>query len=398
MRVIYFDLYAGVAGDMVLGTLLDLGLSLEDLRGELAGLPVSGYRLEMEETERSGLRAVKLDVRLSDQDQPHRRLGDILEIIGRSKLGNRVKDRAESVFRRLAEAEARVHGTTPEEVHFHEVGSVDAIVDVVGSCIGLEALGVEEIYASGFRFGRGRVKAAHGVMPVPVPAVVELTRGLPVEFTEHSGEMVTPTGASIITGLAKSIGAPPPIRFEAVGHGAGSARRDDIANVLRAYLGETVVGSIEEQVMVVETNIDDMNPEIYGHLMDLLFESGTLDVYLTPVQMKKNRPATCLTVLVEPGRLGSIVEIIGRETTTLGLRTYPVRRFVFGRRSGQLKTEYGTVQVKEAWVGDELRGVTPEYESARRLARKLKVPLREIYRAVERAWSREADRSDDRVS
>jgi len=386
VRFLYFDLQAGVIGS---------GLPLEFLERELSKLRLSGYRLEVGKVVRGGIEAVSFKVVVEEEDQPQRNLSDILEILENSDLSGKTRERAARVFRRLAEAEGKVHNLEPAKVHFHEVGSVDAIIDVTGACIGLEYFDVDRLYSSPFRLGTGQAECHHGTLPVPVPAVLELIKGFPAEFTGIPGEMVTPTGAAVLTGLVDTFSRPPLARIESVGYGAGSRNREGLPNVLRIFTGEELEGVDTDEMVVVQTNIDDMNPEIYDYVMELLFRAGAADVYLTPVQMKKNRPGICLTVLAEPVKLGEIVGILGRETTTLGVRTFTTRRYVLRRRFGRVKTEYGWIRVKEAWLGDSLRGVSPEYESAKRLARKHGVPLHEVYRAVERSAGKSDGVKDD---
>ncbi|MHB9027515.1 MAG: nickel pincer cofactor biosynthesis protein LarC [Candidatus Latescibacterota bacterium] len=427
MKIAYFDCMSGISGDMTLGALVHAGMPLDYLRGELAKLPVQGYELREEKVIRGSITAVHLDVdtgqhhdedhhhgehdhgdlhhgRPHDHDEhhehshekhshkhehrrhpqeqhEHRRLSRILELIGGSDLSDRIKSRASAIFTRLAEAEARVHGTTPEEVHFHEVGAVDAIVDVVGSCIGLEYFGVDTVVSTPIRLGTGTVKCAHGLMPVPVPAVMELTRGIPTVRTMIQGELTTPTGAAILTTLASSWGRLEEFTVETFGYGAGTKVLPELANVLRISIGRTGCAYEIDHSILLETNIDNMNPEVFGYLSERLFEAEAKDVYMTPIYMKKGRPGTLLSLMTDESRVDAMLDIIFRETTTLGVRISRVSRRKVKRESGLVRTEFGPVQVKVAHV-DGYRRFAPEYEDCARIARERKIPILTVYDLV----------------
>ena len=380
MKVLYFDCFAGIAGDMTVAALLELGLPLDLLRSELAKLPFSGYTLDSSRTERHHVAGTSFKVTLTGPDQPHRHYSHIAAMIDEAPLKPRVKDLAQRIFRRLAEAEASVHNVPLERVHFHEVGAVDSIVDVVGAAIGLDYLGVERVYASPLPFGRGFIQTAHGRLPVPAPATAHLMQGIPLAGDIGEGERVTPTGAAIIAALAEGFGAPPAMRSDRIGYGAGEKDFAEVPNLLRLVLGEVDEASRHEEVQVIETHVDDMNPEIFGFLMEKLLQAGALDVAFTPIQMKKNRPATCLTVISRNEDLEKLAKIILSESTAIGLRYYPVRRVTLGRSLETRGTSLGEVKVKVLENGR----VVPEYDSCREIALASGSPLIEVYRTVER--------------
>lgn len=382
MRIAYFDCFSGASGDMILGALVDAGLDLRALRGQLETLPVSEFSLSARREARHGIWGTRVEVLIGEPPR-HRHLSDVLKVIRESGISDRAKERASRIFVRLAEAEAKVHGTSPEEVHFHEVGALDAIVDVVGAVVGLELLGVDEVWASPLRLGTGYVESAHGRLPIPSPATVELTRGVPVVRTGVPHELLTPTGAAILTTLASGLGKSLAFRAEYIGYGVGAGDFPELPNLLRVQIGKKEGDWKEDRTALVETNIDDMIPELYGHLMERLFAEGALDVYFTPVVMKKGRPGVLVSVLVPPERVGSIAEVLFRETTTLGLRVSYADRLKLHRREGTVRTPWGPVRVKVSqWGGKEWP--SPEYEDCARIAREHNVPLREVYRVVQR--------------
>jgi uncharacterized protein (TIGR00299 family) protein len=381
MKVAYFDCFAGISGDMALGALVDAGLSLDVLKAELDKLKVHEFTISQRRVEKHGIAATKVDVD-AQEGHIHRHLIDVLYIINSSNISDTAKESARKVFRKLAEAEAKVHGTTIDKVHFHEVGAVDAIVDVVGVIVGLELLGVEAVYASKFRFGTGRTRGAHGAMPVPVPAVVEMTKGHPAERTDIPFELVTPTGAALLTALASGIGKQIQLKTEVTGYGAGTRDVEQVPNLLRVEIGELVTDSQTDSPILLETNIDDMTPEIYGYVIDRLLEAGARDAYLTPVIMKKGRPGIQLTVLADPHKENELTNLIFSETTTLGIRRIPVQRHMLPRRADMVETPFGPVRVKIAHVNGKDR-ITPEYDDCARIAREKGVPILDIYKAVE---------------
>lgn len=380
MKVAYFDCFAGISGDMTLGALVDAGLSFAALKSELDKLSVREFTLSQRRVEKHGIAGTKIDVN-AREGHVHRHLKDVLEIINSSEISASAKEKAARVFQKLAEAEAKIHGTTIEAVHFHEVGAVDAIVDVVGAVVGLELLNIEAIYASKFRFGTGHTRGAHGAMPVPVPAVVEMTKGFPAERTDIPYELVTPTGAALLTALASNIGDTIQLRTESTGYGAGTRDVEQVPNLLRVEIGELVADPQTDFPVLLETNIDDMTPEIYGYLIDRLFEAGARDAFLTPVIMKKGRPGIQLTVLADPNKETELTELIFFETTTLGIRRLPVQRHVLERRTDTVQTPYGPIRVKIADIGGKQR-ITPEYDDCARIAREKQVPILDVYRSV----------------
>ncbi len=380
MKVAYFDCFAGISGDMTLGALVDAGLSFSVLKSELDKLSVREFTLSQRRVEKHGIAGTKIDVN-AREGHVHRHLKDVLEIIDNSTISASAKEKSARVFQKLAEAEAKIHGTTIEAVHFHEVGAVDAIVDVVGAIVGLELLQIEAIYASKFRFGSGHTRGAHGAMPVPVPAVVELTKGFPSERTGIPYELVTPTGAALLTALASTIGETIQLRTESTGYGAGTRDVEQVPNLLRVEIGELVADPQTDTPVLLETNIDDMTPEIYGYLIDRLLEAGARDAFLTPVIMKKGRPGIQLTVLADPNKETELTELIFTETTTLGIRRLPVQRHILERRTDTVQTPYGPIRVKIADIGGKQR-ITPEYDDCARIAREKQVPILDVYKAV----------------
>jgi pyridinium-3,5-bisthiocarboxylic acid mononucleotide nickel chelatase len=380
MKIIYFDCYAGISGDMTVGSLLDLGVPLEHLQAELAklGLPGGSYMLSTERTERRHVPALKFDVDVHDH-HTHRHYSAIDAMIAESGLSTGIKDRSRHIFRRLAEAESLVHGVPLEQVHFHEVGAVDSIVDIVATAICLEFLGVEAVFASALPLGGGFVETAHGRLPVPAPATAELLKGLAVHGECGHGERVTPTGAAIVAALAGGCGARPAMRIDRVGSGAGGKDFPDCPNILRAFLGTTEKTALaSEEIMVVETNIDDSTAEVLGYVMGRLLGQGALDAYFTPIQMKKQRPATMLSFLCRPEQLESLSALVLEETSAIGLRYYPAGRVKLERRIEERETCYGTVRFKLIGpVGGTVR-VTPEYDDCRRIAAETGIPLQQI--------------------
>lgn len=385
MKILYIDCFAGISGDMMLGALIDLGVPLDFLRDELGKLPLprASFALTSEKVHRKGITAIQASVAVAN-DQPHRHYGDIFAMIDGSGLAAPVRETAQRIFRRLAEAEAKVHGVEIEKVHFHEVGAIDSIVDIVGTAIGLDWLGVGEICAAAVPLGSGYIETAHGRLPVPAPATAELLRGLPVHGDIGPGERVTPTGAAIISALCRESGRMPAMRVEAVGCGAGTKDFDDIPNFLRLVMGEKSATLLHDEAVLLETHIDDISPEILGFLMERLLAEGALDAAFSPVQMKKNRPAVKLTVLSPPEKLEHLARLVLTETTTIGVRYYPVARLKLERTVEQRETSMGTVRVKVIRDGGTTLRIAPEYEDCRRIAEVQGLPLLEVYRRVER--------------
>jgi pyridinium-3,5-bisthiocarboxylic acid mononucleotide nickel chelatase len=385
VKILYFDCYAGISGDMTVGALLDLGVPLSFLKEELARLPIplSGYALSAEETCRRGIRATKFGVHVVE-DQPHRHYTDIAGMIEGSSLAGEAKLKAGRIFRRLAEAEAKVHGVELSRVHFHEVGALDSIIDIVGTALCLQYLEVEGIYASSLPLGSGYVETAHGRLPVPAPATAELFRGMPVHAELGSGERVTPTGAAIVAALCSGFGAPPSFTVTGVGSGAGDRDFPDTPNILRIMLGEKSASLPGDEIRVLETHIDDMNPEILGFLMDQLMVAGALDVAFSPLQMKKNRPGVRITILSPPELQEKLSRMLLCETSAIGVRHYPATRLKLHRSLEERDTSLGRVRVKVLRDDADVVRVAPEFEECRRIAETRGIPLQDVYKIIER--------------
>jgi uncharacterized protein (TIGR00299 family) protein len=364
---------------MIMGALVDAGAPLDRLRAELRRLPLEGWDLVAAEVMRGAFRATKVDVAIdADAHHEHRSLADILGILDRSSLGPGIRDRARRIFERLAAAEARVHGSTPEQVRFHDVGAVDAIVDVTGGVIALDLLGVESVHVSALPIGGGFVEGPHGRMPVPGPGTAELLRGFPVVDTGVRAELVTPTGAAILTTLAAGAGRMPAMVVERIGYGAGTRDSSHTPNVLRCLVGEAAAGAGDESVMAVETTIDDMSPQLYEPLMDRLLEAGALDVFLTPVVMKRSRPGVVLTALCAPAAVQSLARLLFAESTTIGVRWSEWRRARLEREMVSLATAHGVVPFKVSRLDGRVVTVTPEFADVARIAREKSLPVREV--------------------
>ena len=384
-RIAYLDCFSGISGDMLLGALLDAGVDAGALRSELAGLNAAGWSLRAEGVQRSGIAATKAHVDLDESEQPHRRLPDVLALLDASSLHEQDRRRAADVFRLLATAEARVHSTAAEQVDFHEVGALDAIIDVTGAVIGLRLLGVERLYCSPLPAGGGTARSAHGALPVPAPATLELMAMAHAPLAASTGdrpmEMVTPTGAAVVTALAAF--ERPPMHVAAVGYGAGGRDPEGWPNVLRLWLGDAIEPA-RPAMLLLETNIDDMNPEIYGYVQEKLFAAGAADVWFQPIQMKKNRPGIMLSVLCAAEREDAIAALLLRETTTLGVRTSTVTRHEAQRESFEFESSLGPAAVKVKRLPGEPPRVAPEYDVCRGIAEARGLPLAEVYRVVER--------------
>jgi pyridinium-3,5-bisthiocarboxylic acid mononucleotide nickel chelatase len=399
----YIQCPTGISGDMCLGALVSLGVPEEYLIEKLNQLGIEHeYKLRAEFVHRNGQQATKVHVDLTHhhhEDEHHhhhgRHLPEIEQMIIKAELPSRAKAWSLAVFRQLAVAEGAVHGIAPEKVHFHEVGAVDAIADIVGTCLGLDWLGIDSnekgmplLYCSALPTGGGTVRAAHGLMAVPVPAVLKLweMRSCPVYSNGIDKELVTPTGAAIATTLAADFGAPPPMTIKQVGLGAGSINLP-IPNILQIWLGESTISTLIETISILETQIDDLNPQAIGYVFEGLFAAGAVDVFTCAIGMKKSRPGILLTVICHPKNLLKCEEILFRETTTLGIRRSTQERAILQREIQQVETQYGVVRVKVAWMGKEVRAnVQPEYEDCAELARKHNIPWREIQQMVLHNW------------
>lgn len=382
MKTLYFDCFAGASGDMILGAMVDAGVDSRVLREQLSLLGVEGFSVEFEIVNRSGLSATYARVKTA-HEHTHRNLADILKIIFASGLSEGVKHRAAKIFSRLAEAEARVHNEPVDHVHFHEVGALDAIVDVVGASICFELLAIDRFFCSPLHVGSGTVEMSHGRFPVPPPAVTELLKGVPFYSTEIAGELLTPTGAAIITTVADEYGAIPQMTVEQVGYGAGTREYDKFPNVLRVLLGEAdSQTATDERLWMIETNIDDLSPQIIGHVMDRVFELGALDCYFTPVQMKKNRPGVLLSILCSKREKEAVMHLLFTETTTLGVRSYEIERRALERNIVSVETQYGPIDVKVAHLNGRIVNEMPEFDQCRLAAKNADVPLKVVEEAV----------------
>ncbi len=388
MRVAYLDCFSGISGDMTLGALVDAGIDVADLNAAVESLALPGCRLVAREVKKQGFRATQVAVE-HPTEHAHRHLGQILGMIGGSRLSAQQKDLAQRIFTRLAEAEAKVHGTGVEEVHFHEVGAADSIADIVASAVGWDRLGVDRVVASPVPTGTGKVKIAHGVWSVPAPATAELLKGIPLAETSIRGELTTPTGAALLATVVDSFGPLPSMKIERIGYGAGQKDLDEQPNVLRLLVGEAADAQPGQQVWVLETNLDDISGELIGYCTTRLWEAGALDVHATAIQMKKNRPGVKLCVLCRASDIDALEAILFEETTTLGVRRWPVSRSVLVRRPHRVQTEWGPIEGKLGELQSGSVRFAPEFESCRRAATEHGVPLRVVYEAAQKAFDPE---------
>lgn len=390
MKHLHVDSFSGISGDMFLGALVDVGVSLADLKRGLKTMEVGGYRLESRKTLRGSIQATKVDVVVRDGFTAPLSLSRIRRILSKSGLPGQVKKRSREVFDRLAQAEGVAHGVRASRVQFHEVGVVDSLVDVVGSFLGCYFLGVESVTASPVNLGSGMIRSAHGTLPVPGPAVAELAKQVPIFSDGPSQELTTPTGMGILTVLTSEFGSIPAMTPDRTGYGAGTADPAGWPNVLRVFLGNVQGYSLEssESIVQVETNVDDLNPQVYETVMDRLFAAGALDVTLTPVIMKRSRPGIVLTALVGPDEAESVVRTMFQETSTLGVRFREVNRRVLPRKVETLRLPHGTVRIKTAQAGPGLTKMTPEYQDCRRIADKTGKPVREVMEQAIQAYSK----------
>lgn len=392
MRIAYFDCFSGTSGDMILGACLGAGLSLDKLRRELAGLNLPGFAVDARQVRKGAFAATQFEVQQSQETHhPHRHLHHVREILDKSSLSVGVREQAFRIFTRLAEAEAAVHGTTVEQVHFHEVGAIDAIVDIVGACIAVEALQIDRICCSPIPTGSGTVQCSHGEMPVPAPATAALLLGVPLAACDEPGELTTPTGAAILSTLAASFGPLPAMTLEKIGVGAGQREGRNRANVLRLLIGQATEPDRTEvdQVIVLEANLDDVTAEVIGYVYDRLLSAGALDVYTTPLGMKKSRPGTLLSVLAPPNLREKIEEILFAETSTFGIRSWLAERRKLARERVTVQTEMGPIRVKIGRRGGKVIRVSPEYEDCRVVAERTGRPLAEIMQMVTQAWAQQ---------
>lgn len=384
MKTAYFDCFAGISGDMVTGSFIDAGLGFPFFEKIASGLGLKGYELSCERKLKNGISGTSFRVTVTGE-QPHRRLSDIADIIMSSTLHEKVKNDSLAIFKVIAKAEARIHVKSIEEIHFHEIGAVDSIIDICCAAAAFHELGIRRVISSPVNTGRGYVKTAHGMLPVPAPATAEILKGIPVYSTGTEAELATPTGAAILSHFAESFSPLPDMKIESIGYGAGS-RDLEIPNLLRIYIGETASagGFLSDEVVELETAIDDMNPEFYSHLFNILLDSGALDVTLVPVFMKKNRPGHLLKVIVSPEKADAVAEKIFTETSTSGLRTRKTSRVILARRSLPVETSFGVINVKVHEMNGKVITVSPEYEECRLAAIENDIPLKSVYAAVMR--------------
>jgi hypothetical protein len=385
MRSLYFDCFSGVSGDMIIGSLLDAGVKLDELREGLRLLPLEGYELRAEKTARRRLSATNFFVHVAETHAEERGLHQIEDLLDRSSLPSHIIDKAKGIFALLADTEASIHSTTRDKIHFHEVGAVDALVDVVGTLLALEILKIDEVHASPINVGGGFVECRHGILPVPAPAAMKLLEGVPIYSRGPQAELATPTGAVLLKSLASTFGPIPPQKVIAHGYGAGKNDFPDWPNLLRAVIGEPADAYASDDVVVMSATIDDMNPENFEYLMERLFEAGALDVYLSAVQAKKTRPGTLLTILCEPFLTTTMAEILFSESTTFGLRYHREARLKLSRRVIEVATAWGNVRVKIGTSHGRILSVSPEFEDCRAVARIHKAPLKTVYDAAKAA-------------
>jgi len=415
VKVLYFDCFSGASGDMIVGALVDAGVPLEDIRRALGSLSIGDEAVWVERVTRAGMGATKFCVRgedvpdgdthehvhdhAHDHDHPshsassdapshhsHRTLGEIYQLIDGSRLSANGRERAKSLFARLAEVEGAIHGTPADTVHLHEVGALDSIVDIVSAVCALEAIGADRIVSSPLNVGSGTIRSAHGLYPVPAPATMRLLEGVPIYAGPQRAEMVTPTGALLVTGYATEFGSIPPMRVTKIGYGAGTRDCHDTPNVLRVLIGESDSTAPSPSVVVIEAEIDDMNPQIFGVVMDRLLAEGALDVFYTPIQMKKNRPGTLLSVIAVPSARDRLTSTIFRETTTIGVRYREMTRECLDRETTTVVTPFGQVRFKVARRSGEILNVSPEFDDCVRLAGEAGRSVKDVQAAAMKAW------------
>ncbi|MFO0794393.1 MAG: nickel pincer cofactor biosynthesis protein LarC [Candidatus Brocadiaceae bacterium] len=392
MKIAYFDCFSGVSGDMTLGACVDAGMDITFLKEQLSQLHLHGYEISAEIVKRAGISGTKVHVNITHDDHHtdhhhhnvHLNLSDIQAIIEKSALCADIKRDSIRIFQRLAMAEAKVHNTSIEKVHFHEVGAIDSIIDIVGSVIAIKRLGIEKIYFSSVPTGHGYVKCEHGTFPIPAPATAELLKGQFLKFVDIEKELTTPTGAAIITTLGEGLRCMPEMKILQIGYGAGSYDNPTIPNLLRIILGETITKIATDEMWVVETNIDNMTGEMLGYVMDKIFDAGAADVYFTPIQMKKNRPGTMVSAIVAETQVPAVESVLFNQTTTFGIRKYKASRTVLTREFKEVESSLGKIKVKIGTFNDEIKSVSPEYEDCKRVAEEKGIPLKKIYDIISR--------------
>ncbi len=383
MKVLYYDCFSGISGDMNLGAMVDLGIDIGYLRSELEKLHMEGWELISEKSQRHGITGTKITVRQTRHEHVHRHLSDIEKIITGSALPDKVKELSMKIFMKIAQAEAAVHGIPLEVVHFHEVGAVDSIIDVTGAAICFVALGVEAVYVSEVELGSGFVNCDHGRLPVPAPATAEIIKGIPVRVGGVDFEATTPTGAAIVTALGTKFGTGPELTITKTGYGIGHKEHPVVPNLLRVFMGEAAGDNARgHRAVLLEANIDDMNPEFYDHISDNLFRAGAADVFFTQIIMKKGRPGVILNVICEKGSENKLKEIIFTESTTLGMRSFEFNKDTLARETFKVDTIYGEVTVKRSFFGGKQVSVKPEYEECRKIASERNIPVKEVYNNI----------------
>lgn len=383
MRVLCYDCFSGISGDMNLGAMLDLGIEESYLKSELDKLNLRGWELKVEKAQKHGIHGTKVTVKQTMHEHAHRHLSDIEKIIDGSSLGGDVKELSMKIFRKIAVAEAKVHGIPVEEVHFHEVGAIDSIVDITGAAICFAALKPDAVFVSEIELGSGFVKCDHGNLPVPAPATAEIVKGMPVRTGGVGFEATTPTGAAILSALGTEFGSTQAVKITRTGYGVGHKDHPDIPNLLRVSLGETVSNSATgHKALLIESNIDDMNPEFYDHISERLFKAGASDVYFSQIIMKKGRPGVVLKVICETGIEDAVKDIIFKESTTLGIRIFEFRKETLAREFGKISTVYGEITIKKSFYENLPVSVKPEYEDCKRIASEKGIPVKEVYNHV----------------
>jgi pyridinium-3,5-bisthiocarboxylic acid mononucleotide nickel chelatase len=388
MKIAYLDTIAGISGDMTLGAFLSAGVPLEFLANELGKLSLTGFEVSARHLQRNGITAMKVDVTISDALKYHRHLSDIVQIIEQSTLSKPVQENAKKIFHEVAVAEATVHNSTVEKVHFHEVGAIDSIVDIVGTAICLEQMGIERVFSSAIKVGSGgTVNTQHGTMPIPTPATMEILKGYPIVLTDIPFELTTPTGAAIVKALSAGMLSSEQLMVQSIGYGAGTREIPGIPNLLRLVVGDFAQEHERDEVVSVETNIDDMNPEILPFVIERLIGAGALDAFLVPILMKKGRPATLISVLADRSKLDPILKILFSETSTLGVRIHHVERRKLPRAPRVVQTSLGPVTAKSITL-DGLERLVPEFEECKRLALEKGLPLMEVYKILENEFRR----------
>ncbi len=384
MKIAFFDCFSGISGDMSLGALVDAGADIEIIKRELKKIPISGYRIEHKKVTRAGISSKKVDVVINNKAASDpKKWKDIEQIIKNSTLSEKIREKGLHIFKRLFEAEANVHGETFENVHLHELGGIDCIIDIFGSLIGFEIHEIEEVYTSPINLGSGSVKTTHGILPVPAPATTELLKGYPVYYSNKPFELTTPTGAAIISGLDSKFSTLPEMIIENIGYGAGNKDFEKMPNVLRLIIGRKLKKERhDDSVMIIETNIDDMNPQIYEDVMEKLFNEGAIDVFLENIIMKKGRPAVKLNILAREDSLKRLTDILFKETTTIGVRFYKAERRVLDREIKKIKTRYGDVRFKLSRLDNQLINISPEYDDLKSISKRTGLPIKRILEEI----------------